>query len=314
MFAVVAIVSLALGIGANAAIFQLIDTVRFRSLPVADPEGLVEIRAEGVSSFGVSTNFNAEVTNPLWEQMRSHQQALASMFAWGDTQFAVGRAEESRQAHGLWVSGDFFQALGVTPERGRLLTADDDRRGCGAGVAVVSHRFWQVHLGGRESAIGSTLTILDHPFIIAGVAAPGFTGLEVGQAFDIALPLCSAALSSNNLDRRELWWLTVMGRLRPGWTVERAHAHVRTLAPELFRATLSSDYPAISVKHYLASKLDAIPASTGRSWPVGTGLGLAIVKELTQAMGGTVEVTSEPARLTVFTVRLAVPTPEPVRV
>src|SRR5262245_60513820 len=106
VFTVVAIVSLALGIGANAAIFQLIDTVRFRNLPVADPEGLVEIRAEGVDAFGVSVNFNAEVTNPLWEQMRSHQQALAAMFAWGDAQFAVGRAEESRQARGLWVSGD----------------------------------------------------------------------------------------------------------------------------------------------------------------------------------------------------------------
>ena len=83
VFAVVAILSLALGIGANAAIFQLIDTVRFRSLPVADPQGLAEVRADGVHGFGISANFNAEATHPLWEQIRAHQTAFASMFAWG---------------------------------------------------------------------------------------------------------------------------------------------------------------------------------------------------------------------------------------
>jgi hypothetical protein len=106
VFAAVAIVSLAVGIGANAAIFQLIDTVRFRSLPIADPEELVEVRAEGVSAFGISANFNAEVTNPLWEQIRSHQTAFASMFAWGDASLLVGRADEARQARALWVGGD----------------------------------------------------------------------------------------------------------------------------------------------------------------------------------------------------------------
>src|SRR5262245_43179924 len=138
-FAAVAIVSLALGIGANAAIFQLIDTVRFRNLRVADPGGLVEVRAEGVSGFGVSVNFNAEVTNPLWEQIRSHQAALAGMFAWANASLSVGRADEASPAQALWVSGDFFRVLGIRPERGRLLTTDDDRRGCGAGAAVISH-------------------------------------------------------------------------------------------------------------------------------------------------------------------------------
>jgi putative ABC transport system permease protein len=194
VFAIVAILSLALGIGANAAIFQLIDTVRFRSLPVADPQGLSEIHADGVNGFGISAGFNSEMTYPLWEQIREHQTAFTSMFAWGDAQVLVGRGGEARRARGLWVSGDFFRALGITPERGRLFTADDDHRGCGAGAAVVSDAYWRSYLGGRETAIGGTLTVVDQPFTVVGVTPAGFTGLEVGQSFDIALPLCSAAL------------------------------------------------------------------------------------------------------------------------
>src|SRR4029453_1905431 len=189
VFAAVAIVSLALGIGANAAIFQLIDTVRFRSLPVANPEALVEVRAEGVHAFGISANFNAEVPYPMLEQIRSNQTAFASMFAWGNAPLPVGRADEARQARGLWVSGDFFRVLGVTPERGRLLTTDDDRRGGGAGAAVVSHAFWQTHLGGRDDAVGSPLTIVDYPFTVVGGTPASFTGLGVGEPLDVGLPM-----------------------------------------------------------------------------------------------------------------------------
>ncbi len=282
VFAAVAIVSLALGIGANAAIFQLIDTVRFRSLPVADPEGLVEVRAEGVSAFGISANFNAEVTNPLWEQIRSHQTAFASMFAWGDASLLVGRADEARQARGLWVSGDFFRVLGITPERGRLLTTDDDRRGCGSGAAIVSHAFWQGYLGGRENAVGSTLTIVDQPFTVVGVTAASFTGLEVGQTFDVALPLCSAALWGDSLDRRDLWWLTVMGRLKPEWTIARADEHMRALSPGLLEVTVPSGYSSDLMAQYRGFRFGVIPAGRGVSRLRGTyGTSLALLFGLT---------------------------------
>ena len=265
IFASVAILSLALGIGANAAIFQLIDTVRFRSLPVADPQGLAEVHADGVNGFGISADFNSEATYPLWEQIREHQTAFASMFAWGDAQFLVGRAGEARPARGLWVSGDFFRSLGITPERGRLFTADDDRRGCGAGAAVVSDAFWRSHLGGREAAIGSVLTVLDQPFTVVGVTPAGFTGLEVGQSFDIALPLCSATLWGDSLDRRDLWWLTVMGRLKPDWNMRRADAHLRALSPGLLDATLPSGYGAELTARYRAFRFGVLPAGRGVS-------------------------------------------------
>jgi putative ABC transport system permease protein len=263
--AVAAILSLALGIGANAAIFQLIDTVRFRSLPVANPQGLVEVRADGVHGFGISTSFNSEVTHPLWEQMRANQTAFTSMFAWGSAQFLVGRGDDGRQARGLWVSGDFFRVLGITPARGRLLTTDDDRRGCGAGAAIVSHAFWQAFLGGRDSAIGSTLAVFDHPFTIVGVTPARFTGLEVGQAFDVALPVCSAVLWGDSLDRRDFWWLTVMGRLKPDWTMARANEYLRALSPGLLDATVPSGYGADLTAQYRAFRFGVFPAGRGVS-------------------------------------------------
>jgi putative ABC transport system permease protein len=265
VFAGVAIVSLALGIGANAAIFQLIDTVRFRSPAVADPDGLVEVRADGVHAFGISANFNAEVTNPLWEQIRSHQTAFTSMFAWGDAPLLIGRADQARQARGLWVSGDFFRVLGINPARGRLFTGDDDRRGCGAGAAIVSHGYWQTHLGGRDNVIGSALTILDQPFNIIGVTPASFSGLEIGQTFDVALPLCSAALWSDSLDRRDLWWLTVMGRLKPEWTLARANEYMRTVSPGLLEATLPPGYSSELTAQYRGFRFGVIPAGRGVS-------------------------------------------------
>ena len=154
IFTVVAILSLALGIGANAAIFHLIDTIQLRSLAIAHPEELAEVRPDGPQAFGTYDGVNAKATGPLWELIRANQGAFSTMFAWGDAGFVVGRGAESRRARGLWVSGDFFGALGIVPASGRLLGPDDDRNGCGA-AAVISHGFWQSSFGGRESAIGS---------------------------------------------------------------------------------------------------------------------------------------------------------------
>jgi putative ABC transport system permease protein len=282
VFAAAAILSLALGIGANAAIFQLIDTVSYRSLPVADPEGLTEVRAEGVNAFGISAGFNAAVTHPLWEQLRAHQTAFDSMFAWGSAQWFIGRGAEAKQIRGLWVSGDFFRVLGVPPERGRLLAADDDRRGCGAGGAVVSHAFWQTRLGGRDAAIGGALSIEDKVFTVVGVTPARFTGLEVGQSFDVALPLCAAALWDDSLDRRDFWWLTVMGRLKPDWPIARADAYLRTLSPGLLDATVPPGYGADLMAQYRAFRFGVIPAGRGVSRLRGAyGPSLALLFGLT---------------------------------
>ncbi len=265
LFATVAILSLALGIGANAAIFQLIDAIRLRTLPIANPQELAEVRADGPQAFGSYEGVNSKATYPLWELMQTHQSAFAAMFAWGDAGFVVGRGAEAHLARGLWVSGGFFPALGVSPERGRLLGPADDRRGCGGESAVVSHTFWQTQFGGRESVIGSTLTLLDRPVTVVGVVPASFYGLEVGKTFDIALPVCAADLWDSRLDRRDRWWLTVMGRLKPDWTIARANEHLRTLSPGLLAATIPPGYDAGLVDGYRRLRFGVFPAGRGVS-------------------------------------------------
>ena len=154
VFTTVAILTLALGIGANAAIFHLIDTLSLRSLPIENPQALVDVRADGTDTFGNSQGRNAHVTYPLWEQIRTHQRAFSGTFAWSAYPMLVGRGAAARQVDGLWVSADFFRVLGVNPARGRLLDSSDDGPDCAASTAVVSYDYWRTAFSGRESAVG----------------------------------------------------------------------------------------------------------------------------------------------------------------
>jgi putative ABC transport system permease protein len=148
VFTSVAVLSLALGIGANSAIFQLLNAVRLRSLPVTNPQELAEVRiAGGNGGYGSQNGINSELTNALWEQIRQSQDAFSGIFAWGNSDISIGEGGSARRARALWASGDLFSVLGITPARGRLLTAADDRRGCGAPNAVISYGFWQNHFG-----------------------------------------------------------------------------------------------------------------------------------------------------------------------
>jgi predicted permease len=268
-FTAVAVLSLALGIGANTAIFQLLDAVRLRTLPVKAPQELAEIHIADMT--GARGNFNSPhptVTNPIWEQIRDRQQAFSGVFAWGADSFNLSQGGEVRLARALWVSGDFFNVLGVRPALGRVFTAADDQRGCGAPGVVISHRFWEREYGGDANVIGRKITLDNRPLEIIGVAPASFYGLEVGRSFDVALPVCAEAVirgDNNRLGSGTSWWLTVMGRLKPGWSLEQATAHLETISPSLFETTLPANYPPVSVKNYLGFKLSAGAAGTGVS-------------------------------------------------
>ena len=271
-FTFVAVLSLALGIGASAAIFQVIDALRLRALPVAKPHELVEIAPvtmEGAR--GNFANWRGGVTNPIWEQLRGPQETLSGTLAWGSTSFNLATGGQAQPAQGLWVSGGFFNVLGILPERGRLLSPADDRRGCAART-VISHSFWQRQFGGDPSVVGRTVTLDSTPVEIVGVTPSRFFGLEVGRTFDVALPICaeavlaSSASSPSRLDSGTNWWLTVVGRLKPGVTGDQASAHMRSLSAGIFKATLPTDYPPVSVPKYLTMTLEAARMRTGVSY------------------------------------------------
>ena len=270
--ATVAILSLALGIGANTTIFQLLDAVRLRTLPVNKPEQLARVAI--VNSPHCCTgdfySSNSDLTGGLWNGVDDQQQGFSSIAAWATNRFNLGEGE-ARYANALLVSGDFFSVLEIRPVVGRLISPIDDYRGCGVQSAVLSYAFWQREFGGQPDVLGSKLTLNGHPFQVIGVAPASFHGLEVGQNFDAALPLCSEPVFSTNLKRPSLmdspdaWWLATIGRLKPGWTLERASAQLDAISPEIFAATVPADYDTSAKKDYLSFHLGALPAATGVS-------------------------------------------------
>jgi predicted permease len=268
-FAIVAILSLALGVGANAAIFQLLDAVRIRTLPVKDPGELVEVRINDPKG-GRTGQFSGRrpmLTNLQFEHIRDRQEAFSGLAAWGSGRFNMATSGEAHNVVGMWVNGDFFSALGVKPLAGRLLTPDDDRRRCAAPNMVVSYGFWQRELGGDALAIGRTIVLERHAYQIVGITPSQFFGLEVGRTFDVALPICAEALTHSEswLDRPDAWFLAMFGRLNPGWTLERATAHLAAISPPIFQATLPPKYRPDDSKNYVTFKLAAFPAATGVS-------------------------------------------------
>src|SRR5215469_4239428 len=269
VFAFAAIATLTLGIGANTAIFQLLDAVRLRSLPVAEPHRLAQIDIPNLN-FGI-LEYPDNLSYTLFQQIRDHQQAFSGVFAWnsGYSTLRIGRGAETRRVSALEVTGEFFSTLGIPPAAGRLLRPEDDVRGCPAPGVVLSYSFWQAEFGGNRSAIGSRLTVQDHPLEIVGVTPVGFSGPEVGPHFDLALPLCSISVLSNGdmtaFERRDYSWLNVMGRLKPGWTLTQASDHLRAISPGIIQATAPPGYSQNYLEHYLQSHLEAVAAATGVS-------------------------------------------------
>jgi putative ABC transport system permease protein len=272
-FSIIAILSLALGIGANTAIFQLLDAVRLRALPVKNPGELAEIRIANMQGRTGHMEDHDELSNPLWEQIRDHQEAFSGAFAWGTDNFNLATGGEARPAHGLWVSGDFFSVLGVQPVIGRLITVNDDKHGCGLPAAVISYPFWQREYGASESAIGSTLKIHNQQVEVVGVTPANFFGVDVGRSFDVALPLCAEPMIAEPLvksdhsllARRDGWWLSAIGRLKPGWSLEKATSQLESISPGIFESTLPPTYNPEQSKKYLAARLGASPGGSGLS-------------------------------------------------
>jgi hypothetical protein len=234
-------------------VFQLIDAVRLRSLPVSAPEQLAEVRIAEATRDGI-TSTTTTTDAAMWEAIAANQQAFSGIFAFAATDGRVGDLPELRRVPTLSVSGAFFDTLGVVPAHGRLLGAGD-AGACPVTRAVVSHRFWQQDMGGGVWRAGQRLRLDGESLEVVGVAPPGFTGLAVGDRFDVAVPLCQP---SHGL-RREMFDVTVMGRLRSGWSVERASAHIDALSAGIFEATAPAGYEASGVQRFKAFRLGVYP-------------------------------------------------------
>ncbi len=265
----VAILSLALGIGANTAIFSLVDSVILRALPVKEPGQLVMLSDEPGARVA-NTRGITSWTNPIWEQVRDRRDLFDSVFAWSTSRFNLAAGGETQFVDGIWASGRMFETLGVPAMLGRTFTESDDVRGGGPDgpVAVISYSFWQRRFGGTASAIGQRLSLDKVSFTVIGVTGPDFFGPDVGRAFDVAIPIGTEPLfrgKESALDQRSWWWLSVMARLKPGQPIDAATAAMRVYQPQLREATLPADWRPSDQKDYLKEPFTMVSTAGGSS-------------------------------------------------
>jgi putative ABC transport system permease protein len=253
-FAVAAIVSVALGVGANAAVFSVLNALMLRPLPVDRPDEIVRVTPGG----GRQT-----WTHPLWTELRARASTVAGMAAWSPREFDLSNDGPTSFVQGLWVSGEFFDVLGVRPAAGRLLSREDDVRGGGpAGPsAVISYRLWQQQFGGAADVLGRRISVDRIPFTVVGVTPPEFFGLVAGRAFDIAVPIGTQPLviGRDRFNDRNWWWVSVIARLRAGQSVNDAQAAVRADQAVIREITR----PPANAGPYLAPPFEVLSASYG---------------------------------------------------
>ncbi len=246
-FTLVAVITLALGIGANTALFSVLDAMLLKTLPVKEPQQLALFQAQWGKNFNygaysgytredpvtgltIGTSFPYQSYQHMLEQIRP-ESALSDIFAFGYVSLNLLADGQAEQLNGQFVTGNYHRGLGVRPWLGRLLTDDDDRRAANP-VAVLSYRYWQKRFGDNAAVIGKQINLNNRAFTIIGVTPPGFESAgQIGDTRDVTIPLTWE--SQLNVDPKSsrmygagTWWLRIMGRLRPGAKIEQAQAQL----------------------------------------------------------------------------------------
>lgn len=267
-FVLVVVLTLGLGIGANTAIFSLMDQVLLRSLPVRDPGSLVLL--DGPGAFQGRTMNAMTFSYPMYRDFRDRNDVFEGMLARFPTSMTVVWKGQSERAAGELVSGNYFELLGVRPSAGRVFNAADDHTPGAHAVAVLSHGYWLRRFGGDPEVLGQAITVNGHPLTIVGVSAAGFTGLQVGQAADVMVPLMMKAQMTptwDDLENRRSRWLTLMARLRPGVSREQALAAMDVIYRQINEAEIK-DIPNASAtfrQRFVEKRLVMLPGNRGVS-------------------------------------------------
>ncbi len=248
VFTAVAILSLALGIGANSAIFSLIDTLLLRPLPVSHPKELRNLFLR------LPERPQPFVSYPMFQALQAHNEAFTSLAAWSNHRFQLASGDEVIHIDGELASGSYFSMLHVPPALGRMFTEADDHPfgGKDGPVAVVSDRFWDRHFQRSPSAVGSGIVLDQIRFTVIGVMPPNFFGAEIGTHPEVWIPISFAGRvgDSGCIASRNCWWLTVMGRMKPGITADQANAHLGTISSEVLKETTPPGFNATMQKRY----------------------------------------------------------------
>ena len=271
LFTLVAVLSLALGIGANTAIFSLLEQVMLRTLPVQDPHELVYLYSEGPWMGAVESDEQGgpSFSHPLFRELREQQTPFAGLA--GARSYSVSLASSGEASFGQVriVSGNYFGLLRVGAALGRLIEEDDDRVPGTHPVAVLGYRYWESRFGADVGILNQTVLVNNSPMTVIGVAQKGFAGERAGNPPDIYIPMAMwgvVGLYADSLSDRRLVWVTMFGRLKPGVTLERAEVEINVS----YRAQLEQDIPLIRrpserfLELYRARTITLKPGEHGR--------------------------------------------------
>jgi len=271
VFTAVALLSLALGIGANTAIFSLLDQLLLRSLPVKEPGQLVQMAGRG-RHYGSNWGMNC-MSYPMYKDFRDKAGIYDGLLARRAITTGLGYSGQVERARTEIVTGNYFQVLGVGAASGRVLLPEDDINKNGHPVVVLSYDYWQTRFGGKPSVVGQSVVMNDLPYTVVGVAQEGFTGVEVGTASQLFVPMAmqeKAIPGQKLLEDRRTRFANVFGRLKPGVTVAQAKAAMAPLYKQIINGeVLEKDFSKAdkdSRDAFLRSTMDVFPGGTGTSF------------------------------------------------
>jgi len=294
VFTVTAVVTLALGIGANTAIYSLLDQVILRSLPVQHPEQLVMLSFTG-SDRGRTNAYGGSgqdyFSYPMYRDIRDKNSVFDGVLATDQVQVGIQWNNLPDLINGELVSGNYFEVLGVRPALGRMLVQSDDEVQERNPVVVLSYGYWQRRLGSDPRIVNNTVLINSHPFNVVGIAPPGFRSFVVGAAPDVFAPMMMKPQVTpgwNDLDERRSRWLNIIGRLKPGMTLYQAETGLAPLWHSVREDELKAmpnATPQFREGFVAKSKLSLHEASRGFS-PIRDRIGTPIV--IVMAMVGLV--------------------------
>ncbi|MDP8981389.1 MAG: ABC transporter permease, partial [Acidobacteriota bacterium] len=267
VFTAVALVSLALGIGANTAIFTLMDQVLLRALPVKDPARLVLLDLPG-PNMGMMTGHNV-FSYPMYRDVRDANTVFSGLLGYFGFQGSVSYKGQTERVEGDLVTGNFFEVLGVRPYLGRTFTPEDDRAPGAHPVVVLNYNYWKRRFGGDPAILNQTIRVNNQPFTVVGVSEPGFRGLRVGASSELMVPMMMKAAMTpgwDDLENRRTMFVSVMGRLKPGMDRQRAEVGVNTVLHPLLEAEAAAvSFPENVRKRFLNKHLSLASGDKGRS-------------------------------------------------
>ncbi len=270
LFTAVAVLTLAFGIGANTAIFSVMDQVLLQLLPVKHPEQLVLVAERGIR-FGDSWGDN-DISYPMYRDFRDHNQVFSGMFCRFPTGVSLGYGDRTERVDAELVSGSYFRVLGVTAAIGRTLTPDDDRVPGGHPVAMLSYNFWQIRFSSDAAIVGKQIVVNGYTFTVIGVAQAGFDGVELGyksKVFVLMMMKAQMAPRSGGLEDRSLSWVTAFGRLKPGISIAQANASLQPLMHSILEVEVQEPrlqhYSDYDRAQFLKNTVELLPGSQGWS-------------------------------------------------